>query len=163
MYNGTASEAAPGSGTDIPALPFCDLVFRTAKPHDRAYPTELRTIGDHVRKRRLDLGLLQREVALRIGVDKTTVFNWEAGTATPNLRAIPGVIRFLGYDPTETGSTLGEQLRAARRRHGLSHQDVARRLGVDPSTILDWERARHRPTRLYQPKIRAFLEIVDQC
>jgi transcriptional regulator with XRE-family HTH domain len=125
------------------------------------YPTELRTIGDHIRKRRLDLGLLQREVALLVGVDKTTVFNWEAGIATPNLRAISGVLRFLGYDPTETGSTLGERLRAARKRLGLSHADLAGKLDVDPSTILDWERERHRPTKRCRSAIDRFLATRD--
>jgi transcriptional regulator with XRE-family HTH domain len=74
---------------------------------------ELRTIGDHVRKRRLDLGLLQREVALRIGVDKTTIHNWEAGRTHPNVRALRGAIRFLGHNPTENGSTLSERLPSA--------------------------------------------------
>ena len=159
-YLPSASEVVTkGQHNVTPALPFCDLVLRTPKPIDRAYPTELRSIGDHVRKRRLDLGLLQREVALRIGVDKTTVHNWEVGTATPNLRAIPGVIRFLGYEPTEIGSTIGEQLRATRRRLGLSHADIARQLEVDPSTVLDWERSRHRPTdRRLKAKLAAFLE-----
>jgi transcriptional regulator with XRE-family HTH domain len=146
-----------GTHTDTPALPFCNLKLKSPKPIDRAYPTELRTIGDHVRKRRLDLGQLQRDVALRIGVDKTTVFNWESGTASPNLRAIPGVVRFLGYDPTETGSALGERLRAARRRLGISHADLARRLGVDPTTVLDWEIGRHRPSRRYRQSIDEFL------
>ena len=78
-------------------MPFCHLKLRSPKLIAREYPTELRSIGDHVRKRCLDLGLLQREVALLVGVDKTTVFNWETGRAAPNLRAI----RFLGYDPTD--------------------------------------------------------------
>jgi transcriptional regulator with XRE-family HTH domain len=134
------------------------LRLRSSKPVAPEYPTELHSIGDHVRKRRLDLGLLQREVALRIGVDTTTVFNWEAGTASPNIRALPGVIRFLGYDPTETGSTLGERLRATRRRLGLSHADLAGRLGVDPSTVLDWETGRHRPTRAGRDLIERFLQ-----
>jgi transcriptional regulator with XRE-family HTH domain len=93
------SACSSGHLTLTPALPFCSLKLKSPKPIDRAYPAELRSIGDHVRKRRLDLGLLQREVALRVGVDKTTVFNWETGTASPNLRALPAVIRFLGYDP----------------------------------------------------------------
>lgn len=134
------------------------MELRCPKPLAPEYPTELRSLGDHVRKRRLDLGLLQREVALRIGVDPTTVFNWEAGTASPNLRALPGVLRFLGYDPTETGSTLGERLRATRRRFGLSHADLALRLGVDPSSVLDWEKGRHRPTRTCRDLIGRFLK-----
>jgi DNA-binding XRE family transcriptional regulator len=76
------SACSSGHLTLTPALPLFGLVIRSPKPLDRAYPTELRSIGDHVRKRRLDLGLLQRDVALRIGVDKTTVFNWEAGSGT---------------------------------------------------------------------------------
>jgi DNA-binding XRE family transcriptional regulator len=60
-------------------LPYCNLKLRSPKPFDKAYPMELRSIGDHLRKRRLDLGLHQREVAVRIGVDKTTVYKWEAG------------------------------------------------------------------------------------
>jgi DNA-binding transcriptional regulator YiaG len=142
-------------------LPFCDRRLRSTKPIDKAYPTELRTIGDHVRKHRLDLGLLQREVALRIGVDKTTVYNWEAGRATPSLRALPAVIAFLGYDPIEIGSSFGAQLRAARRRLGLSHVDLARRLGVDPSTVLDWQWERHRPNRRCPDRIAEFLRAAN--
>jgi DNA-binding XRE family transcriptional regulator len=88
-------------------------VLRTVKPIGRECPTELRSIGDHVRKRRENLGFLQREVALRIGVDKTTIYNWETGRTCPNLRALRGAIRFLGHNPTETGATLSERLRSA--------------------------------------------------
>ncbi len=133
--------------TDTPALPFCNLKLKSPKPIDRAYPTELRSIGDHLRKRRLELGLRQREVALRIGVDKTTVFNWEAGTASPSLHALPAVIRFLGYDPrlTPEATGLGRLIRHHRQRQGLSRDALADMLGVDPSTVQGWERRGHRP------------------
>jgi transcriptional regulator with XRE-family HTH domain len=95
----------------------------------------------------LDLGLLQREVALRIGVDKTTVFNWEAGTATPNLRALAAVIRFLGYDPqlAPEAADLGRLVRHHRQRQGLSMDALAEVLGVDSSTVRGWEQHGHRP------------------
>jgi len=102
-------------------------VLRGPKPLDRAYPTELRSIGDHVRKRRLDLGLLQREVALRIGVDKTTVFNWETGRASPGRRAMAGVVRFLGYEPSVMASNLDGGNRIARRC-----PDVSQKATEDP-------------------------------
>lgn len=100
---------------------------------------------------------LQQEAASLIGVDKTTVFNWENGIATPSSWVVPGVLAFLGCDPTETGSTLGERLRSARRRLGLSHADLAERLGVDPSSVLGWERGRHQPTRQRRERIAAFI------
>src|SRR5438093_11371159 len=39
----------------IPALPFCRLRLK-AKRTDPRYPRELRTLGDHIRKRRIELG-----------------------------------------------------------------------------------------------------------
>src|SRR6266511_2668936 len=63
--------------TCIPALPFCHVTLRGRKPLPRAYPGSVRTLGDHLCRRRLDLGLLQREVAERLGADECTVTNWE--------------------------------------------------------------------------------------
>lgn len=45
------------------ALPFGHRAASVSKPVSYGYPTELRTLGDHVHKRRMDLGLLKREVA----------------------------------------------------------------------------------------------------
>jgi hypothetical protein len=39
----------------------------------KGYPLEPRFLGEHIRKRRLDLGLLQIDVAAQIGVTKSTV------------------------------------------------------------------------------------------
>jgi DNA-binding XRE family transcriptional regulator len=62
-------------------------------------PTEPQTVGDHIRKQRLGLKMLQKDVAEQIGVDKTSVFNWEANTSRPEIRYMPAIIRFLGYNP----------------------------------------------------------------
>ena len=64
-----------------------------------AYPTNPITIGEHIRKRRMDLGLLQREVAEIIGVTESSVWNWEHGTE-PELQYNQSIIRFLGYIPS---------------------------------------------------------------
>ena len=62
------------------------------------YPTHPVTVGDHIRKRRMDRGLLQREVAEIIGVTESSVWNWEHGTE-PELHYNPKIIEFLGYIP----------------------------------------------------------------
>jgi DNA-binding XRE family transcriptional regulator len=67
------------------ALPFYHLRLRTPKPDDR-YPIQLQRLGDHIRKRRLDLGLLQKQVAVRLGADPKTINNWEMGKFEPTLR-----------------------------------------------------------------------------
>jgi hypothetical protein len=64
-------------------LPFSHLAFSARKPLPAAYPRGLSTLGDHLRKRRLDLGLLQREVADKLGVDEMTTCNWEINRTSP--------------------------------------------------------------------------------
>ena len=50
------------------------------------YRMELKTIGDHLRKARMDKGLLQRDIARIIGVQTDTVTNWENNRSIPHLR-----------------------------------------------------------------------------
>lgn len=66
-------------------------------------------------------------------VDKTTAFNWKAGTAFPSLRALPAVIRFLGYDPRQSpeAGDPGRLVRHFRQRQGLSMPALPDMLGVD--------------------------------
>jgi DNA-binding XRE family transcriptional regulator len=53
-----------------------------------------------LRKRRLDLGLHQREVAEQIGVDETTIYNWEGQRTDPEIRYMSRIIQFLGDRPS---------------------------------------------------------------
>jgi transcriptional regulator with XRE-family HTH domain len=71
------------------------LELKASKPRSCGYPKELKTLGDHIRKRRLDLGLLQREVAERVGVDETTILNWEKGRTEPAKRMRSRILIFL--------------------------------------------------------------------
>ncbi len=77
------------------ALLFCRVRLQGKKPRDKAYPKKVKTIGDAVRKRRLDLSLLQKDVAKIIGCDKLTVVNWEKGHTSPSINKMAGVESFL--------------------------------------------------------------------
>jgi len=68
--------------------------LKAQKPLPEAYPKELRTVGDHLRKRRLELGLLQKEVARLLGVHPATINNWENNHREPSLR---GRLRLLDF------------------------------------------------------------------
>ena len=78
-------------------MPFCSLTLKGPKPLPAQYPRELNTLGDHLRKHRLDLGLLQREIAEQIGVEESTITNWERQRTVPEIRYIPRIVEFLGY------------------------------------------------------------------
>ena len=80
-------------------MPSCCVTLRGRKPLPDAHRKELKTIGDRIRKRRLDLGLRQRDLAQLLGVHVTTVTNWEVGHSQPVLRYLPGLMRFLAPAP----------------------------------------------------------------
>ena len=141
-------------------MPFCGVHLRGQKPLPAGYPGELRTLGDHVRKHRLDLGLRQRDVARQLGVNVNTVTNWEVGRSTPVPRYVPGIIQFLGYVPFDTTTDslpLSDRLKLYRRIRGLSQKRLAALLGVDPSSVLYWEWGKSRPTAAHARKIEELL------
>lgn len=57
------------------------------------------TIGDHIRKRRLDLKLTQKQVAGILGVNEMTIVNWELGHTEPLKKHTARIIDFLRYNP----------------------------------------------------------------
>ena len=120
-------------------------------------PTEPHSIGDHIRKRRLGLKMLQREVAEQIGVCEPSVFNWEANTSQPDFRYMPAIIDFLGYDPLPPANTLAGQLVRQRTSLGLSQKESAERLGVDPTTLARWERGEREPKGEFAKRAERFL------
>ena len=148
---GSTSTRGPdlrSSRTDRGSLPCCHIRLTARKPPPPSYPRQLKSLGDHIRKQRLDLGLLQTDVAHEFGVDEMTVCNWEINRTSPQLRFIPKIIAFLGYSPYDTQcGTLGKRIVACRCVLGLSQKELAYRLGVDPATLGRWERDEGRPTR----------------
>jgi len=99
------------------------------------------TLGGHLRKRRLELGLFQREVAKLLASDSHSVTEWEKDHAKPGIRFWPAIIAFLGYDPYPEPRTLGERLQAKRRALGFTIAETARWLEVDEGTFGKWELA----------------------
>jgi transcriptional regulator with XRE-family HTH domain len=128
------------------ALPFCHFELRAARRKPAHYPKEINTLGDHIRKRRLDLNLLQKQASDQIGVHELTITSWEGNATVPEVRYMPAIIQFLGYNPLPAASSLPERLAAARRALGLSQRKMAGKLGIDPSTLMGWEAGRHQPT-----------------
>jgi transcriptional regulator with XRE-family HTH domain len=127
-------------------LPFCHAELRAPKPKPSHYPQQLNTLGDHLRSRRLDLDLSQSNVAEQIGVDTTTICNWESNASLPAIRYLPAIIQFLGYDPQPAVDSFPDRLVTARRTLGLSQRKMAEKLGVDPGTLQGWEAGKHQPT-----------------
>ena len=121
------------------SLPICSITLSARKP--TKLPTVLNTVGDHIKKRRLELGLLQRQLAEHLGVKTDTILNWEHDRTRPTLKYLPKVRAFLGYDPTPGDpKTLGEKVLQYRKSRGVSQKELAKTIGIDPTTLSRLER-----------------------
>jgi DNA-binding XRE family transcriptional regulator len=107
---------------------------------DTRYPKTPTTIGEHIRKRRLDLNLFQKEVAKIIGVSEDSVTYWETSRSYPQIRHIPSIVSFLGYNPFKTNSAgLADQVKKYRLMNGLSLKRMGEIIGVNETTVASWE------------------------
>jgi len=124
-------------------------------------PEKLETLGDHLRRRRLTLKLIQRQVAEQIGVDATSIHNWETNVSKPSLQYMPAILEFLGYNPVPPGSGWAERLVQCRTALGLSQKESARQLGVDASTLARWERGERKPTGGFAVRAQRFVSAAE--
>lgn len=139
-------------------MPFCHARLAGPKPKPAQYPRELRTLGDHLRAKRLDMKTTIREVAVTLGVTAETLRGWEHDAHEPSFRQFPAVFSFLGYDPFPEPGSLREQLRRVRMRRGWRQCDLAEALGVDPGTVAGWEAGAHQPTRKWRAAIESLVD-----
>lgn len=85
------------------------------------------------------MGLKQREAAAQMGTSEQAVAQWERGQRKPCAPLLPGIIRFLGFDPFPQAMTIAERLVAKRRELGLSRKKAAKLWGVVEATLRKWE------------------------
>lgn len=93
-------------------------MLKSLKPKEAEF--EPQTVGGHLRKKRLALGLTLKEAGQWLGVTSFTVINWEHGRCEPAPHHIPAIRRFLDYYEAELAapSILAEHLAAKRRELG---------------------------------------------
>ncbi|WP_020677932.1 helix-turn-helix domain-containing protein [Geopsychrobacter electrodiphilus] len=114
------------------------------------------TLGDHLRRRRIELGLYQKDVAAKLDVTTSTVWNWE-NRGSVDLRFIPRVIAFLGRNPIPQPDNLLEKLSWYKLINGLTLEQLGVEMGRDPEQLADWLSGRHEPCRRNREEIEIFL------
>ncbi len=141
---------------------FYQIHLTAKKPAEEpylAYPTKLECLGEHIRKRRLDLKLTAREVGKRLGVNMNTVYKWEYHREYPHPRVYGMIVEFLGYEPDVLARRYcGEKILAYRKLHGISQSRFARKLGIHITTLRQWEKNRRCPKKEFFEKLSLILD-----
>ena len=60
------------------------------------YPKNPKTFGERIRKKRMDKKLTMKDIATRLGISETTVYNWEIRNIKPYRRTIKNLKAILG-------------------------------------------------------------------
>ena len=79
----------------VPRPAWCKVFHRVRT----ALPVEPKTIGEHVHRKRKELGLHQWQLTKLLKVVRSTLGSWEANHFQPEGSARERVITWLGFDP----------------------------------------------------------------
>ena len=141
-------------------------------------PRDPQTLGEHLKRRRVQLGQKQAEAARILGVCTRSMSLWESDKVFPTWGHHPALIDYLGYDPfkdcgiqdprgNETGfvaflsakepAPIGHLLHRRRLELKLTVNACARKLGVDPKSVTGWEKGKHEPCRHSREKVELML------
>jgi DNA-binding XRE family transcriptional regulator len=116
-------------------------------------------IGLQIKKRRIELKLLQKDVAKILKVSTDCITYWENRRSIPQIQYAPRIIQFLGYNPYPFEiETLGGRIKYYRLLHGLSHKKLGEILYVDASTIGAWETNNFTPSSLSLLRLSTLLK-----
>lgn len=146
------------SHRDIHALPFYRLDINVVNSSVSQYIKTPVTLGDKIRKRRLELKMPQKDIASFIGVCVDSITFWENNRVRPMVKHFPKIIEFLNYYPFEIDlNSLPGKLKYFRNQNGLSHFELAKLLNVDETTAVSWEKGK-TPHAISLKKLFSILE-----
>ena len=167
-------------------LPFCERIisvprakYLPSKNRGIPVPKEPETIGGHLRRRRLQLGIPQSEAALRLGVSTVTLSRWECDKVYPTWAQQPAVAFYLGYDSftnlflgrpggnetqgvafflSEATANLLRKIVQHCIKSRKTRSQFAKDVRIDPKTIRNWETDRREPSPQIKRRIGMILE-----
>lgn len=73
-------------------------VLKRQFAQNKPYPTNPTSLGDYLRKQRLDQRLTQPEVAVKLKASLATIVKWESNKTTPPSLYRSRIVDFLGFD-----------------------------------------------------------------
>jgi len=137
------------------------LVLKAKKPVNTAYPKELVTLGDHLRKVRLDKGMSQPQVSLILNTSTDMVTNWELNRNEPTPKFAKLIIEFIGYVPFSLeNASLGKRIYYARLMSGMTQDQISKEIGCDESNLRNIELDIRKPGVELNKKIGDFINRV---
>ena len=108
-------------------------------------------LGQRIKTRREEWKLTQGELANHLNVAVANIGNWERNAAIPSPSNLGRISKWLAEDVPERPDTqqaedFAQRIREKRREWGMNLTELAKYLGVDRTTVREWENGFHLPT-----------------
>ncbi|WP_353959461.1 helix-turn-helix transcriptional regulator [Mucilaginibacter flavus] len=139
----------------MPVRTFLSRSASFKKPNVPQYTNDPKTIGEHIRKKRIQSNCAQKELADKLGVSENTINAWELGHTNPSTHYYPAIIAYLGYYPFEheTESCAGK-LKQIRHCKGLTFEQCATLFSISEDAAMRWEKGKTIANETYKERIR---------
>lgn len=129
----------------------------------KGYPRQPTTLGEHIRKARMNRRELQKDVAEQIGVSTDTICYWENGRAEPEIRYHPAIINYLGYNPFPEPEDTIKRLEWFKMTNGLSFDGLAAKIGIHAQQLQAWISGSKAPIAKNIDKLNTILSQVENA
>ena len=150
----------------VKCAPLCIYTFPLLLPHHLVEaekfnirypnPAEITEMSDKLRFYRYKKGLMQREVAAYLGIDRSTYIHYEEQShdfypiaQVEKLASLYGVQvqNLLDHYNLFLYRNQGRQIREKRKKLGMTQTEYAKHLGVSVGTLKKWEQNKVRMFR----------------
>lgn len=130
------------------------------------------SFSDNLRNEREKLGLLQKEMAKKLGLPSNTYNGYETGKRSPNLEVAAKIadclnvpIDYLLGNTTilNSGGTIGNKLKELRKSHNLTQEDVAKKIGLTKSAYGYYEQGKTVPDAYTLSRLADCLNVSSDC
>lgn len=121
--------------------------------------------GAEIKRRRIDAGLNQRQLADALGSSVATVNRWES-QATPKIdaRNVDRLAATLPDEPPVSGAVWsGAEIRRRRLLLEMTQDELATAVGAGLRTLQDWERGNTSPAGQRLAKLHELLQLPEEA
>ena len=145
-------------------LLFTLKVKRTSAPirQKKADLERPQSLGDMIRRARLDRNISIQKLSEIFGASVSSIENWENNRNQVSLKFKPKVFEFIGICPFDASLAIGARLKERREFFGLTSNQLASVLGVNPNSVSAWEQGAAKPNSRGIEKIKQFLSTNDK-
>jgi DNA-binding transcriptional regulator YiaG len=125
-------------------LPICSYTQKAKIPKKTQSITKPTTLGEHIRKVRLERNQAQGFVAKTLKINQMYLSSWELNQKLPHPKHLKNIIDYLGYLPKKISKNelLGMQTKYFRMKYHLSLEEFCQMTNINSDVVVSLENKR---------------------